>query len=93
MTTHLKDIQPLYEYSYLPEQVRRMEEKGMIIIDIIRAPDHSPDLKSWVKHFRDRMWPIFAELTDKKEGNGLNFTVKLWCKRVVLDDQSIQSEE
>ena len=75
MTTHLKDIQPLYNCSHLPEQVRRMEEKGMIIIDIISAPNHSKDLRSWVKHFRDMGWPIFAELTNQKDGNSQQFTV------------------
>ena len=90
MTTHLIGIEPLYVCSHLPEQVRRMEEKGMVIIDIIRAPNHSKDLRSWVKHFRDKDWPIFAELTDHRDNNNLQYTVKLWCKRVVLANEKIQ---
>ena len=81
MSNYLQGKISLPEYSHQPDKVKAMEEAGTIIMDIITASRSSKDLRSWVKHFRDQNWPIFAALYEGKQG-----VVKLWCKRVAFDE-------
>ena len=78
MSTHLKSKKSIREFSYKPHEVKKLEESGGIIIDIVTTGRGSLELKSWSDWFRLRRIPCFA----CRVGHGSQ-NVKLWIDRTV----------
>ena len=69
------------EFSHKPERVVELEHSGKAIMNVITARRLSPELRSWVSHFRSKDWPIFASQATRKGSE-----IDLWSERLVGEE-------
>ena len=73
--------QPITDFSYRAEDVRKLEKAGGIIMDIVTSGRGSEELRSWADWFRSKDEPCFAA---RKMGNSGD--INLWIARTVDHD-------